>query len=210
MVADNDAIALLEERASSYLLFSALFYREATRELFEQLLEGSEETGLLKGYVDSVEGKDAQELFASSKSEFAALFLGMSAKPVFTSESVYLSENHCLMQEQRDEVLALYRSAGFVPDASFREPEDHIAVELSFMAQLCALALENVKEGDADAAEEYADRQKEFFESHLGKWTFEFCAAVRQNNRANFYRAVADLFEEFMKTEQEYFASLVD
>lgn len=210
MVADDGAIALMEERASSYLLFSALFYQEATKEFFEQLLGSYREVGPFAGYLDSVAGKDAQELLASSKSEYAALFLGMSAKPVFTSESVYLSENHCLMQEQRDEVLALYRSTGFVPDASFREPEDHIAVELSFMAQLCALAMESVKEGDADAAEEHMGRQKEFFEGHLGKWAFEFCGAVRQHNRANFYRAVADLFEEFMKTEQEYFASLVD
>lgn len=210
MVADNGAIALLEERASSYLLFSALFYQEATRELFEQLLEDSEEIGLFKGYLDSVEGKDAQELFASSKSEFAALFLGMSAKPVFTSESVYLSENHCLMQEQRDEVLALYRSAGFVPDASFREPEDHIAVELSFMAQLCTLALESAEAGDVDATERHMSRQKEFFGDHLEKWVFDFCGAVRQHNRASFYGAVADLFEEFMKAEREHFANLVD
>ncbi len=45
MVADDGAIALMEERASSYLLFSALFYQEATKEFFEQLLESYREVG---------------------------------------------------------------------------------------------------------------------------------------------------------------------
>ena len=38
MVADDGAIALMEERASSYLLFSALFYQEATKEFFEKAI----------------------------------------------------------------------------------------------------------------------------------------------------------------------------
>lgn len=74
MVADDGAIALLEERASSYLLFSALFYQEATKEFFEQLLGSYREVGPFADYLDSVAGKDAQELLAHLKASTRRCF----------------------------------------------------------------------------------------------------------------------------------------
>lgn len=45
-------------------------------------------------------------------------------------ESVYSSEKRLLMQSARDEVLALYRAAGLSKQESWKEGEDHIALEL--------------------------------------------------------------------------------
>ena len=41
-----------------------------------------------------------------------------------------------MMQEARDEVLAVYRSEGLDKLPSWKESEDHIALELEFMAVL--------------------------------------------------------------------------
>jgi TorA maturation chaperone TorD len=44
-------------------------------------------------------------------------------------ESVYTSEKRLMMQDARDEVLAIYRSCHLDKAASWKENEDHIAVE---------------------------------------------------------------------------------
>ena len=46
------------------------------------------------------------------------------------------------MQKERDEVLILYKSAGLELSKNFREPEDHVAIELQFMC------LERVSRGE--------------------------------------------------------------
>lgn len=39
-------------------------------------------------------------------------------------------------------MLHVYRNAGFAKNPGFKEPEDHLAVELAFMALLCDRAVE--------------------------------------------------------------------
>ena len=53
-----------------------------------------------------------------------------------------------MMQEAYAEVLHVYRNAGFAKNPGFKEPEDHLAVELAFMALLCGRAAEALRAGD--------------------------------------------------------------
>ena len=205
----GDLKASMESRQLGYSLFSSLFYQEPTREFFEAL-SASDEGDVLACYIKAkeAEGHTLESLATSVKCEFSALFLGMSASPVMTSESVYLSPSHCLMQEQRDEVLSVYRAAGMKVEDSFREPEDHIAVELSFMAFMCEACV-CIEMGDEASLADNIETQAVFVRDHLLRWMPEFCSSVRKHKRVAFYAVVADLFEEFIGGEEEYFASLV-
>lgn len=51
-------------------------------------------------------------------------------------ESVYTSPKRLLMQEARDQVLEVYREAGLAKQESWREGEDHIALELEYLQVL--------------------------------------------------------------------------
>lgn len=74
---------------------------------------------------------------AELAADHASALLGMSADPVSPYESVHTSDKHLMMQEARDQVVAAYRAQGFAVSGEQRTPEDHISLELSFMAELC-------------------------------------------------------------------------
>ena len=88
--------------------------------------------GLAELDDDALEGQ-RRELAA----DHASALLGMSVDPVSPYESVHTSEKHLMMQEARDAVVAAYREQGFAASKDLRTPEDHISLELDFMAALC-------------------------------------------------------------------------
>jgi TorA maturation chaperone TorD len=60
-----------------------------------------------------------------------------------------------------------------------KEPDDHIALELEFMAWLC-----NQSETAA---------QQQFLNNHILKWVPLFCSDVAKGADTSFYRIVAEL-----------------
>ena len=142
------------------------------------------------------------------------MYLNMSAHPVYTSESVYLSDNHIIMQEPRNQVVDIYRLNGLAVDKSFDWPEDHISMETLFMGYLCeqtaALARsvatgEDDVENDKAKIDAFIDAQKAFFSMHLNKWVPDFCQLTFDEALTLFYKAIAEYFMIFMKEEESYF-----
>jgi len=97
---------------------------------------GAQDVGL-DDFIKSIKDKDLKEVEQDLAVEYAGLFLNMRLVSVAPFESVYTSPEHLLMQEARDEVLSEYRREGLDKVKDFKEPEDHIALELGFMAYLC-------------------------------------------------------------------------
>lgn len=195
---------LAHSRASVYAFFADMFFQEANEVFVERLREeaatGEEYAAFL---AEPLVGLSVPEAVSQLRSEYAALFLAMSASPVFTSESVYLSGSHCLMQEQRDEVLQTYREEGFSVSGDFRQPEDHLAVELNFMSRLCReSALLDTFDNDK-AFLEYGAKQRAFFQAHISQWVPEFCTVVQNHPKAAFYGGVAHKLELFLALEAD-------
>lgn len=114
------------------------------------------------------------------------------------------------MQQERDEVLKEYRQAGLVRSKDFKEPEDHIAIELEFMAYLCRKASESFQTEDMAISLEYLRKQKDFLEKHLLVWVPSFCKDLEQAAESGFYKGIAQLTAEFINAEQETIAALID
>lgn len=201
---------IAQSRALGYAFFADLFFKEANEMFVERLREN-----VLAGdgdavlFVEPLAGLNTQEAVSQLRCEYAALFLAMSATPVFTSESAYLSSSNCLMQEQRDEVVRAYRAEGFEVSEDFAQPEDHIAVELSFMSRLCALAATSAETGDNEAFLEYTATQKKFYETHIARWVPIFCQLVQGNPKASFFRPIADRLDGFLTFEASFFDELL-
>ena len=204
---------IAQARCMGYSFFADVFSTEVTREFIANM--GSfeaEEGSKLQEFVALLDGADLEEVTQDVRSEFCALFLNMSAHPVFTSESVYLSGTHTIMQEPRNQVLAEYRSRGLAVDKdSFDWPEDHVSMEMLFMSHLCkqesdlcrqALETGECASIDADLAE-VCDAQKKFFGEHLDKWMPMFTEQLSQNAKTLFYKGIAEYLDAFLKKERE-------
>lgn len=209
----EERAGIAQARCMGYSFFADVFSTEVTREFIANM--GSfeaEEGSKLQEFVALLGGADLDEVTQDVRSEFCALFLNMSAHPVFTSESVYLSGTHTIMQEPRNQVLAEYRSRGLAVDKdSFDWPEDHVSMEMLFMSHLCkqesdlcrqALEAGECTSIDADLAG-VCDAQKKFFGEHLDKWMPMFVEQLSQNAKTLFYKGIAEYLDAFLEKERE-------
>ncbi len=176
----------------------------------EEFKEGSRLLSKFVGAVKSNYEKDKHAFLQGLAAEYASLFLNVGLKPVHLAESVYLGKDHLLYEEPYFDVVRIYQIYGFKKRASFREPEDHISVELEFMAHLCDLAVLSIEQGKEDYAVGYLKNQKEFLETHLAKWTPELAKKLRWASKNDLYLAIADLLVGFVSTERSFAPQLAE
>jgi TorA maturation chaperone TorD len=97
-------------------------------------------------------------------------------------------------------------AAGFALAPEHRSLPDHVSVELEFMARMAAREAEDLEAGDAEAASRSRHIQKEFLETHLGRWLPQFCGHAAEHAELNFYRELARLAGHFLDSELASFA----
>jgi anaerobic sulfite reductase subunit A len=112
------------------------------------------------------------------------------------------------MQQPRDDVLNLYRAMGVEKAGDFKEPEDHIALELQFMAYLCDKTNAALRNGNFRDARKYLDVQRNFLYEHLGKWVPKLASDILESSRHEFYRAVAKITKAYVDVDKELVADL--
>jgi len=174
----------------------------------QDFLEGSTLLTKFVGTVKSDYEKDKRMFLQRLAAEYASLFLNVGLKPVYLAESVYLGKSHLLYEEPYFDVVRIYGLYDFKKTASFREPEDHISVELEFMAHLCDLAALSIEKGKKDYAKGYLKNQKEFLELHLSRWVPELVKKVKWASENDFYLAMASLLQGFLEIERSFVTRL--
>ena len=172
----------LKGRQLIYTFLSRVYAKEITREMLEELINESpmlhmgalqelEDEGyrngfiLLKNYLRNLNKDNLKDAQLQTAVDYANLFLGVGGKTWHPSESSYLDEDHLIMQEHRDEVFYDYLHSGVVKRSEFKEPEDHIAIELQFMAFICGKTIEVLERGDIQEAERYLQVQRDFLDT---------------------------------------------
>jgi TorA maturation chaperone TorD len=124
---------------------------------------------------------------------------GFSA--AYPYESVYTSPKRLLMQDARDEVLVLYRAAGLEKQDSWKEGEDHVALELEFEQILAQRTAEAYAAGDEEAVERLLRAQRNFLEDHLHAWYPMMAADMEKFARTDFYRGLGKLTSGFLQSD---------
>ncbi|MCI0475274.1 MAG: molecular chaperone TorD family protein [Anaerolineales bacterium] len=215
---EQDLQEILSSRSASYAFLSCVYRQELTAQVLETLIattaarenaDAGEADRVLNMYLRGLHNADLKKVESDLAAEYAALFLNASQKPVHPFESVYTSEEHLLMQRARDEVLQEYRRAGLERIQEFKEPEDHIALEFEFMANLCNKTLEALQIQDKTAARASLEWQKRFFDEHLSVWIPRFCNDLARLAQSGFYRGIALLTAELLETERETIPALL-
>lgn len=212
-------IELMESRAHVYLVLSRCFEREVDEALATDLcagfgFESNDEQlvralGAMSGALAGIDDAGIEMLAV----DFDRVFYGMgplTARHAFPYESVYTSDRGIMMQDAFAQVARIYREQRLAKDESFTEPEDHIAVELAFMASLAQRTAVFLDEGLDDAAEETVRQQLSFLQEHLLNWADRFCMDLRRAAPGGFYEALADFTIEFLKADDQLLADMLD
>ena len=201
----ESVMIILDARAFVYKLFQSLFGNEPTVELLEILKDSSTKMALETFADEANYGKLLKELAKYMKtydiekisSEYTKLFIGPGKLPAPPWESVYISGEPVLMNEGTLAVRGIYKSYGFLPENYPHVADDHLALELDFMALLGEKIID-----DANAAEEIEETlavSAGFLEEHLLKWLPEFTAQIQ--GHGVFYPLLVSLLNEFVKTD---------
>lgn len=218
---DREAlIALCEQRSNTYSLLARLYSKEVDQELLDALcgMRFPASTGnadVDKGY--RLIATFLSNLWENSLTDLAVDYVrcfighGVDAySAAYPYESVYTSEKRLLMQDARDEVLAIYRSMGLDKQSTWKEGEDHIAVEMEFMQILSDRTADVLRTADEDSAFSLLMTQKHFLEDHLVAWTPMLTADLKRFAKTNLYQGLAYLTDGFLGTDREFLLSVLN
>lgn len=202
---------LAEMLVGEVLLFGLLgkaFYEEPDRRWLESLIAdqvfaeapfGTEQpetvTGLeiLQQWSRAQAGGISEQAFSDLKLDYTRLFIGLDKLPTAPWESVYFNRERLVFQEQTLQVREWYARFGLQAERINREPDDHIGLEMLFLAHLASLALQAIELGDQDLLDDLLHAQRDFLYGHLLRWGLVWAKLVKRYAGTDFYRGLAYL-----------------
>ncbi|WP_446011174.1 molybdopterin-dependent oxidoreductase [Candidatus Electrothrix sp.] len=135
--------------------------------------------------ITVVQETSPQELYDQLRYEYAELFLNAGKNPVYPYASCHITGEPLVMQKPVFQVRQVYRDNGVHKNPAYPDLDDHIAVELEFMAYLT----------EQQGREE---EQHTFLLQHLG-WVDAFCDMLNSAAQTQFYQGLADLTRAVLK-----------
>lgn len=120
--------------------------------------------------------------------DFNRLFVGPGEMLAPPWESVHRSKTKLTFQEPTLQVRALYERFGVQAPAVHREPDDHLGLELAFVATLSDLA---ATADDAPQLTRCFETQRDFLRDHLLSWAPTCLALVEKHTETDYYRGAA-------------------
>ncbi|WKZ37373.1 MAG: molecular chaperone TorD family protein [Anaerolineales bacterium] len=135
----------------------------------------------------------SDEQLIALKADYTRLFVGIG-KPVSPPwESVYFNEDRMIFQDQTLQVREWYRRFGLESEKLYKEPDDHIGLELSFLAHLAKQGLLALDEKDMPELERILQAQRQFLSEHPLKWISRWYELIKKHATTDFYRGIAHL-----------------
>ena len=211
---------LCTARAASYTTISRLVLKEPDDTLVAQLADYQEPEypGDLAPQFSPAKGLqlfiNTQQSFGVSISnithvltkEFTAIFL-FAGRGLKMNESAYSNRNGVDSQEVCKHAADMYAAAGYKMSEFTGEGTDHVAIVLSFMAQLSQRIADDIAEGDLDDARKLLDLQEQFYHAHV-TWTLDFAKRLNQKAQTNFYKGVALFLTTVVTDDEKHLATL--
>jgi TorA maturation chaperone TorD len=138
----------------------------------------------------------------SLEADYQRLF-GRSIERVSPRESSFRWRDSGNLLDSRETLCGslqhLYASFGVAAGAGL---EDHIAVELEFIAYLCERESSFWKANHPKTAKEWRYQQHIFVNDHLSRWFPEFCYQIQQRSSQSFYTGAALLCDAWLSLDQ--------
>ena len=221
----KDLIKVHQFREVFYLFLSRSFSREVDKTFLQSLFEisnslldsfkGVEERSLTRGrelldsFCSEVRGADEAVVLGDLARHYAFLFLGVGSENVALCESAYRNEGGLLFQNAYFGILVKYREVGLGKREDFSEPEDHLSLELAYLAHLSRRTISSIETGNEEEAKKYCQYQKNFLKDHLLPWIPQFAKSLLEISPSKFYKALAYLLEGYIQIDFEFLDSLL-
>ena len=125
--------------------------------------------------------------------DYNRLFVGPGEMLAAPWESVHRSKTKLTFQEPALQVRAIYERFGVQAPAVHREPDDHLGLELAFVATLSDLATGAAAGDDTAQLATCFRTQKDFLQDHLLAWAPACLGLVEEHAETDYYRGAARL-----------------
>jgi len=189
-----------EEQAWIASLFDEKLFLEVPYAAHKE--ETAQGLKLLQGWAEKI----CQDgFFERIQSDYTRLFIGPGKVIVPPWESVYFSSERLTFQQQTLEVRTWYQRFGVEPEKIYKEPDDHIGLEISFIAHLAKLALQALEEQNEEEFNRLIKAQEKFLAEHLLRWGPYWCTLVVKNANTEFYKGLALLTQGALLTLGDQF-----
>lgn len=168
-------------------------------DVFAEVPFGAEQTEVSRGlellsrWSDENRKGISEDEFKAIKQDHLHLFIGIDKVLAPVWESVYFSEKRLVFQEQTMQVREWFSRFGLQAEKINKEPDDHIGLEILFIAHLVSLALQAIENDDQISLDEILQAQREFLSDHLLRWGPAWAKLVKQHAATDFYRGIAHL-----------------
>ncbi|MFP4977664.1 molecular chaperone [Paenibacillus sp. CN-4] len=146
----------------------------------------------LKRYLCSQKPEDIPGICKRETAEYERLMQGGGARAFVPREAASLGREKEFCNVLSD----VYASAGIVFKKCGTEADDHIAIELEFMAVLHERMLYNSY--TVRSAMELLEIQEKFLQEHLLRWVPEFCRMLNGATESPLYLGLSHMLEEFL------------
>jgi TorA maturation chaperone TorD len=206
-VATVDVSEVLPSRLYVYTLLQRFFAEPPEAAFLQQLAQDASFAALaefsqgaqqLVAYLHTFATGDQAGQMTELHQDYNRLFIGPGPLPAPMWESVYLDREHLLFGEDTLRVRQFYARFGLVFEHLGRQPEDHIAIELDFMATLIRRTLAHLDAGDPSAAQELLQAQAEFLQDHLLRWAIPSFEIFAEQAATPYYQGAGRLLTEYL------------
>lgn len=166
-------------------------------DVFAETPFASEQTDVISGietiqtWKHKCEGHISDTVFDALQQDYNMLFVGPNQLLAAPWGSIYLHEEALVLQKETLEVREWYRSFGLEAAKIYSEPDDHIGLELEFIAHLSRLALQAAEAGDEVELWRLLEEQYHFVVEQPGQWVIAWQMLVAEHGSTGFYRGAA-------------------
>lgn len=219
--------------AQTITLGSVLQSRESTYRMLARLHEREVDTGYLQklramrcpvntGNADVDEGYRLFHRYLSRlwersledlQRDYLRVFIGANTTghaAAYPNESVHTSPLRMVMQDARDEVIEAYRAAGLEASSKWNAGEDHISLELTYLAIMGKRASEAYAKGKRSDCATLLMAQYRFLIDHLQNWIGFLTHDMLKFAQTDFYRALAYLTQGVLDEDRAFLETVLE
>lgn len=171
------------------------FFSEATEDAFSLFtsVEPEKCAAALAAYEEckAACAADRAAFLEKAQRDYMHQLIGPNELKAPPWECVYISKERMLFQESTLRVRQYYRSEGFLPTQYPHVSDDHIAIELDFMAKLGKKSEEALTAGEDAEYKRLLGSQRTFLTTHLLKWVADYAADLAKEAPGSLYACAA-------------------
>jgi len=202
LMADRDALgATLDRFAGAFTALAGLLGEAPAPELVDAVrapdqLEQwpvTDDGESLHGRELLAESAQADEDATVVRRDYNRLFFGPDRMIAPPYESVHRSEEHLVFERETMLVRAAYAEFGLAAPRLNREPDDHLGLELSFVAGLCVRGMDALDDADDAELARLLRGIRSFLADHLLAWAPACLTQAAEGATTHFYQGVAAL-----------------